>query len=271
MPQNLYNELSTAVVAYFVPIVWNLIGAVVLWVVGGFVIKAIRRIARSQMERSHIDPTLKAYADSSINVLLRILLIVTVLGAVGVSTFTFAGILTAAALAIGAAWSGLLANFAAGIFMVLLRPFRVGDMIEAAGVTGGVREIGLFVTTLDTGDNVRVMVGNNKVFSDTIFNYSHNAYRRVDLKAQIAHGVDPQDAIARLRQQVAKIPHVMADPAPAVEILDFNMAGTVIAVRPFCHNNHYWDVYFATNAAIAEVGAAAKFPVPEERRAVRQV
>ena len=97
------------------------------------------------------------------------------------------------------------------------------------------------------------------------------AFRRVDLKAQVAHGVDPQEAIMRLKGRVARIPHVMAEPSPSVEILEFNMAGTVVAVRPFCHNNHYWDVYFATNAAIHEVCAEARYPVPEERRAVRQV
>jgi small conductance mechanosensitive channel len=144
-------------------------------------------------------------------------------------------------------------------------------MITAGGVTGNVREIGLFVTTLDTADNVRAMVGNNKIFSDTVFNYSFNSFRRVDLHAQIAHGVDPQDAIARLKARIAKIPNIVADPSPSVEILEFNLAGPVLAVRPFCHNNNYWGVYFATNAAIAEVAAAAGFAVPEERRAIRQI
>ena len=271
MPQDIYNQVLTFLRADAIPLFWNLLGAAVIWFGGGFAIRVIRRLIGNQMDRRHIDPTLSKYADSTVNVLLRILLIITVLGAIGVSTFTFAGILTAVAFAIGTAWSGLLANFAAGVFMVVLRPFKVGEMISAAGVTGDVREIGLFVTTLDTGDNIRVMVGNNKIFSDTIFNYSHNPHRRVDLKAQIGHGVDPQDAIARLKARVATIPNVLPDPAPSVEILEFNLAGTVIAVRPFCHNSHYWDVFFATIAAIAEVGAVAKFPVPEERRAVRQI
>jgi len=271
MAQELYNELMAFLRTDALPLFWSLLGAAVIWFVGGYAIRAIRRIIHRALDRRHVDSTLVLYADSTVNVLLRILLIITVLGAIGVSTFTFAGILTAAAFAIGTAWAGLLANFAAGIFMVVLRPFKVGEMIAAGGVTGVVHEIGLFVTTLDTADNVRVMVGNNKIFSDNIFNYSHNPYRRVDLRAQIAHGVDIQDAIARLKARVAKIPKVVADPAPSVELLEFNMAGAVIAVRPFCNNNDYWDVYFATNAAIAEVGAAAKFPVPEERRAFRQI
>jgi len=271
MPQDLYNQAIAFLKADAVPLFWNLLGAAVIWFGGGIAIRALRRLVSRQMDRRHVDSTLASYADSGVNVTLRILLVITVLGAMGVSTFTFAGILTAVAFAIGTAWSGLLANFAAGIFMVVLRPFRIGDMISSAGVTGNVKEIGLFVTTVDTVDNIRVMVGNNKIFSDNIFNYTLNPYRRVDLRAQLAHSVDPQDAIARLKARVAKIPDVIEDPAPSVEILEFNLAGPVLAVRPFCHNSNYWDVYFATNAAIADVAAAGKFAVPEERLAIRQI
>ncbi|MCU0252622.1 MAG: mechanosensitive ion channel family protein, partial [Vicinamibacterales bacterium] len=172
-------------------------------------------------------------------------------------------------VAIGAAWAGLLSNFAAGIFLMVLRPFKVGDFIQGGGMLGTVREIGLFVTAIDTPDNVRTFVGNAKLFSDTIQNFSTNPFRRVELTAQIAHAVTPADAIARLRDRVAKIPHVLADPAPDVEILTFNPMGTVIAVRPFCHTDHYWQVYFDTNKAIADVGAEANFPAPETRHLVR--
>jgi small conductance mechanosensitive channel len=122
-------------------------------------------------------------------------LVVAILGYFGVQTTTFAALIAAAGLAIGTAWAGLLANFAAGAFLLVLRPFKVGDFISAAGVMGTVHEIGLFVTTMDSPDNVRTFVGNNKIFSDTIQNYSANAYRRVDLTAQIAGAADPHLAI----------------------------------------------------------------------------
>jgi len=200
---------------------------------------------------------------------MKILVLIAVFSVLGIETTSFAALLAALGIAIGAAWSGLLANFAAGLFLMVLRPFKVGDMITAAGVTGDVREIGLFVTALDTVDNVRIYVGNNKLFSDTIHNYTTNPHRRVDLKAQIAHSVNPHDAISRLRERVARIPSVIANPVPSVEILEFNPWGAVVAVRPFCNNNDYWQVYFDTNKVINDVCGEVGYAVPEQRVAVR--
>ena len=114
-------------------------------------------------------------------------------------------------------------------------------------------------------------MGNNKLFSDNIQNFSTNPYRRVDLKAQLAHSVDVHDAIAKLRERLPQIASVMKDPAPSVELLEFNAMGPVLAVRPFCHNNDYWGVYFATNEAIVEVFSKAGYAVPEVRQYVRNV
>ena len=255
-------EVEKVLVPYLVDIGWKMLGAVILWIVGGWVIGFVTRISRDGMTSRKVDPTLITYGESSIKVVLRIVLVLAILSIFGIQTTSFAALIAAAGIAIGAAWSGLLANFAAGAFLIVLRPFKVGDMISAGGVTGDVREIGLFVTTIDTVDNLRVTVGNGKILSDNVVNYTHNPYRRVDLKCLIANGVDPQDAIARLGRRVSQIANVVADPAPQVEIIEFNAAGCLIGVRPFCHNNHYWQVFFDTNKAIAEVGAAAGWPVP---------
>ena len=251
------------------PFVWKLLGAAAVWVVGGWVIKLLRTGLGRTMVARKMDSTLAGYIETGANVLLKLLLFIAVLSVLGIETTSFAALLAAAGLAIGAAWSGLLANFAAGVFLMALRPFKVGDTISGGGVTGEVKEIGLFVTTIDTGDNVRAFVGNNKLFSDVVQNYSVNPCRRVDLKAQIAHSVDPYDAIKRLQERVAAIPNVVQSPAPSVEILDFNAWGTLLAVRPFCNNSHYWQVYFDTNRAINDVGAAAGFAAPEQRVFVR--
>jgi small conductance mechanosensitive channel len=172
-------------------------------------------------------------------------------------------------VAIGMAWSGLLSNFAAGVFLVILQPFKVGDFVTAGGVMGTVHEVGLFVTFIDTLDNVRHIVGNAKIFGDVIQNYSTNAYRRVELTAQLAHGVDVHAAMALLKKALAGIPNVMTNPAPDVEILTFNLAGPVLAVRPYCNNKDYWQVYFDTNRLIKETFTTAGFEVPEQHYMVR--
>lgn len=256
---------------YVLPFGWKLAGAVAVWIAGGWIIRLVRLALGRGLLARKVDTTLSRYIEAGANVLLKLLLFIAVLSVLGIETTSFAALLAALGIAIGAAWGGLLSNFAAGIFLMVLRPFKVGDMVTAGGVTGDVREIGLFVTAIDTPDNIRVFVGNNKIFSDSIQNYTNNPYRRVDLTAQIAHGVDPHDAIERLAARVAKIPNVQQDPAPSVEILTFNPMGTVIAVRPFCHNDHYWQVYFDTNRTIVDVCTEAGYAVPETRYALRKL
>ena len=271
MPTDFVGQLNALFNTYVLPFGWRLLGALAVWIVGGWIVKGLRALLGRTLAARHVDKTLANYLDASTNVLLKVLILIAILSVMGIETTSFAALLAAAGIAIGAAWSGLLANFAAGLFLMVLRPFKVGDMITVGGVTGDVKEIGLFVTAVDTPDNVRIYVGNNKIFSDSISNYTANPYRRVDLKAQLAHSVDPQEAIKKLRERLKAIPNVIADPEPSVEILEFNPMGTVLAVRPFCHNNNYWQVYFDTNKAITDVGAAGGFAVPETRMAVRNV
>jgi small conductance mechanosensitive channel len=155
----------------------------------------------------------------------------------------------------------MLVNFAAGAFLIIFRPYKVGDYVVAAGVEGAVEEIGSFNTTLLTPDSVVTIVGNAKVSGDTIKNFSTHTLR-VDRTAQLAFGIDALDAIARLKPALATIANVMADPPPDVEILDFNALGTVLAVRPYCHTKDYWQVYFDTNKLIAATFGAAGYPPP---------
>jgi small conductance mechanosensitive channel len=248
---------------------FKVVGAIVFYLVGRWLISLAIRLVSSALARQKVDPTLLRYIGTVISVTLNVILVVAILGYFGVETTSFAAILAAAGIAIGMAWSGLLSNFAAGAFMIVLRPFKVGDFVTAAGVTGTVKEIGLFVTAITTPDNVLTTVGNNKIFSDTIQNFSANPFRRVDLKAQLAHSVDHNDAIRLLKERVAKIPNVKADPAPDVEVLEFNFNGPVLAVRPYCHTDHYWQVYFDTNKVIREAFGAAGYPVPEQHFVLR--
>lgn len=152
----------------------KVIGALILWYIGKRVITLAEKLIGASMSRQKIDPTLIRYSVSASSVVLNVLLIIAVLGVFGVETTTFAGLLAAAGVAIGMAWSGLLSNFAAGMFMILLRPFKVGDFVTIGGLTGTVKEIGLFVTAIDTPDAVRVFMGNGKIFGGDIHNFSMN-------------------------------------------------------------------------------------------------
>jgi small conductance mechanosensitive channel len=247
----------------------QILGAIALLIVGRWLIGVVVRLLERSLERQKVDPTVLRYVGSAISVALNIVLVVAILGYFGLETTSFAALLAATGVAIGMAWSGLLANFAAGVFLLILRPFKVEDFIQAGGVMGTVKDIGLFVTTINTLDNVRTIVGNNKIFSDNIQNFTVNPYRRVDLKAQLNHSVDHDAAVCLLKERLAKIPNVSSTPEPDVEILEFNLAGPVLAVRPYCHNNHYWQVYFDTNRAIREVFGIAGFPIPEQHVVVR--
>jgi len=247
----------------------SVLEALALWIVGRWLIGVSINIIGRSMTRQKIDPTLIRYIQNAVGAILNIVLVVAILSFFGVQTTSLAALIAAAGVAIGLAWSGLLANFAAGVFLIILQPFKAGDFVTAGGIMGTVHEIGLFVTYIDTLDNVRHIVGNNKIFGDVIQNYSTNAYRRVDLTAQLAHGVDVHAAMALLKKALAGIPNVMTNPAPDVEILTFNLAGPVLAVRPYCNNKDYWQVYFDTNRLIKETFTTAGFEVPEQHYMVR--
>jgi small conductance mechanosensitive channel len=144
----------------------------------------------------------------------------------------------------------------------------VGDFVTAGGVTGTVDSIGLFGTTINTPDNVLTIVGNGKIFSDTIQNFSANPYRRVDLTATINNSVDHRAAIALLKNKLPRVANVLAKPAPDIDVLQFTPAGPVLCVRPYCSNEHYWQVYFDTNRLIREAFGEAGYPAPMPSYAV---
>jgi small conductance mechanosensitive channel len=249
----------------------QVLGALVLYIVGRWLIGFAVGLVRKGLSRQKIEPTLLRFIGNTISVVLNITLVIAILGYFGVQTTSFAALLAGAGLAIGTAWGGLLSNFAAGIFLVVLRPFKVGDFISAGGTTGTVEEVGLFVTTIDTPDNVRTYVGNNKLFSDNIQNFSANPYRRVELTAQISESADPKQVMAALKQRIRQIPNVNAKPELDVVIASFTPVGPVLAVRPYTSNEFYWQVYFDTNLAIREVLGDGAFPAPMPVFGIHQV
>jgi small conductance mechanosensitive channel len=248
----------------------KVLGAIVAYIVGRMLIGFASNLVMHALKRQRVEPTVTRYIGSVINVALNIILVVAILGYFGVETTSFAALVAGLGIAVGAAWGGLLSNFAAGAFILVLRPFKVGDDVVAGEVEGTVRLIGLFNSTIDTPDNVQTIVGNAKIMGGTIKNFSANPYRRVELLAQIDHSVDAGDAIRRLKDVLPKISNVVAEPKPDVEILTFNERGPVLAVRPYCHTAHYWQVYFDTNAAIRSTFGEAGYPAAEARVHMRQ-
>ena len=190
----------------------KLLAAIVFWVIGRWLISLVLGMIRKALERQKVDPTVLRYLSSVVSVTLNVFLVIGILGYFGVQTTTFAALVAGVGIAIGAAWAGLLANFAAGAFMITLRPFKVGDFVTVAGVTGTVTEIGLFATTLNTPDNVSTVIGNNKIFGDNIQNFVTNPFRRVELKCQLSGAADHRAAIALLREKIAALPNVLATP-----------------------------------------------------------
>ena len=198
--EDIIKQLQSLALTEALPYLLKLGGAFALWFVGRAVISAFQRVLSLALHKRKLDATLIRYVESLFSGILTILLLLGLLGLMGFETTSFAALLAAAGIAIGSAWAGLLGNFAAGIFLLVLRPFRVGDEINAGGVTGLVHEIGLFVTAVDTPDNLRIFVGNSRLFGDNIINYSHHPHRRLTIKVPVMHGSD----VAAVRRALAR-------------------------------------------------------------------
>jgi len=256
------NQYQQLIAKYAAELGTKVIAVMLFWLVGRWLIGFVGRTLQSVLGKQKVDPTLMRYIGNFVAVTLNIVLVVAILGYCGIQTTSFAALVAGIGIAIGAAWGGLLSNLAAGGFLIVLRPFKVGDFVAAGGVSGTIKEIGLFATAFNTPDNVLTLVGNAKIFGDTIQNYSANDFRRVELKCQLAGNADHISAMRLLREKLAALPNVLKEPAVEVEILDLTLTGPVLAVRPYCHNDHYWQVYFDGNRTIRESMAEAGFPAP---------
>jgi small conductance mechanosensitive channel len=248
-----YETLTNGIVlATIIDILIKIGGAVLALIIGrwliGYAVRAVDKTLRTQK----VDPTLIRYSVSTTTVLLNVGLIIAILGFFGFETTTFAALLAGAGLAVGAAWGGLLANFAAGVFLVILHPFKVGDLISAGGVKGRVTEIGMFVTTIKSADNVINYVGNNKIFSDNIENFSETRYRRVESKIQLGYDVDINEAIDTFKNKLKEVDGVLEEPAPQFEVVRISRFGPVLQISPACQPADYNRVVSDTNLKILE-------------------
>lgn len=244
----------------------NLLGAIIIFIIGRIVISFLVRIARNLMTRAKIEETLIDFAASMIRMLLLAFVVLAALQQLGVDTTSFAAILAAAGFAVGFALQGSLGNFAAGVMLIIFKPFKKGDVIEAGGTKGAVSEVGVFVTTVKTPDNVVTIVPNSAITGGNITNFSAEPTRRIDMTFGCAYDDDLKAVKAYLIEEVSKNPKVLATPAPAVFVSGLGDSSVDFAVRPWVNSADYWGVMAELTEAI-KVGFDEKgfnFPYPTQ-------
>lgn len=238
----------------------------VLFVVGRFIVRMLNRVVSKMLQRRHVDAGVQTFLRSLVNIVLNILLVITVIGALGVNTTSFAALLASAGVAIGMALSGNLQNLAGGLIVLLFKPYRVDDFIEVQGVQGKVREIQIFHTILVTVDNKVVYIPNGSTSSAVIVNYSREATRRVEWTIGIDYGEDVERARTAITEVLEADSRVLKEPAPFVAVSTLADSSVNIVVRVWVATENYWDVYHDMYRRIYDTfnGKGINFPFPQQ-------
>ncbi|MGI9301228.1 MAG: mechanosensitive ion channel family protein [Gammaproteobacteria bacterium] len=244
------------------------VAAIAIFVVGRWVARALRRLCRGVMEKRGVDPILTTFTASIVYFALLAFVVIAALGQLGVQTASLIALLGAAGLAIGLALQGSLANFAAGFIMIVLRPFQVGDYIEAAGTSGIVEELQIFTTQLRTPDNKVVIIPNSQVTAGNIINYSVKDTRRMDLLIGVGYADDLNKVKATLESVLASEQRLLESPAATIGVLELADNSVNLAVRPWVRTADYWGVYFDLMQAIKERFDAEGISIPYPQRDV---
>ena len=252
---------------------WGLkvVGAILVLVIGRIVASSARRFVRSAGQRANLDATIVPFLSGFTYYAVLAMVFVAALGMVGIQPASLLALFGAAGLAIGLALQGTLSNFAAGVMLLLFRPFRVGDYIEAAGTAGTVASVGLFVTTLNTPDNVQILVPNAAVWGDTIKNYAANETRRNDMVVGISYADDIGHAIEIVRGVLDADDRVLEDPAPLVAVAELGDSSVNLVVRPWCKKEDYWALRFDLMRRLKETLEAGGVSIPFPQRDVHLI
>ncbi|MEZ4798088.1 MAG: mechanosensitive ion channel [Flavobacteriaceae bacterium] len=240
----------------------KVIGAILIWIVGSWAIKKIMKAIKTIMTKREYDESLQKFLLNLINWILKILLIITLLGTLGVPTTSFAAIIAAAGLAIGLALQGSLGNFAGGVLIMIFKPFKIGDLIEAQGELGVVKEIEIFTTKLTGLSNREIIIPNGALSNGNIINYTTEGTRRVDLNFGVGYESDIKKTKEVLMNVLTSNPLVLKEPAPTVNVSELADSSINFAVRPWCKSEHYWDVYFGITEQTKEALDAAGIEIP---------
>ncbi|MBU2997420.1 mechanosensitive ion channel [Cellulophaga baltica] len=240
--------------------------AVIIYIVGSWLIKKVVGALHKVLDKGSYDESLKRFIMNLLTWALKIFLIIIVISKLGVETTSFAAVIAAAGLAIGLALQGSLSNFAGGVLIMIFKPYKIGDLVEAQGVLGSVKEIEIFTTKLITPQNKLAIVPNGAMANGNIINYTAEGQMRVDTTVGIGYGEDIKKAKEVLLAMLVANPKVLKDPAPSVNVEELADSSVNLAVRPFCKPEDYWDVYFATieGSKLALDAAKIEIPYPHE-------
>lgn len=242
----------------------KVVGAIVVLIIGRMVAGWARSMVRRVLGKRDTDQAIISFVASLAYWLILIFAIMSALGNFGVETASLVAVLGAAGFAVGFALQGSLSNFAAGVMLLLFRPFRVGDFIEAGGASGTVRELNLFTTVMMTPDNIRVMVPNGKIFGDTIKNITAEDTRRVDMVIGIGYGSDIGSAVRIMQELLDSDQRVLKDPAPQIAVSELADSSVNLVVRPWVNKADYWALKFEFTRAVKEAfdreGVEIPFP-----------
>ncbi|WP_350292120.1 mechanosensitive ion channel domain-containing protein [uncultured Croceitalea sp.] len=250
----------------------KVLGAIAIYIIGSWVIKKIVKAVSKVMSKGSYDTSLQKFLTNLISWGLKIFLIITVISTLGVETTSLAAVIAAAGLAVGLALQGSLSNFAGGVLLMIFKPYKIGDLVEAQDVLGVVKEIEIFTTKLVSPDNKLLIVPNGAMANGNITNYTAEGKIRVDTVIGVAYEEDIKQVKEVLMEVLTSNPKVLQDPAPSVNVLELADSSVNFAVRPFAKPEDYWDVYFATyeNCKLALDKAGIEIPYPHEVEVIKE-
>ncbi len=251
MPEDISNiDIQALLDVYVIPWSINITLALVIFIVGKFIVGLITRLVKKLMIKAKVDNILVGFISSIIKAVLLLFVAVAALDQLGVDTTSLIALIGAAGLAIGLALQGSLQNLASGVMLIVFRPFSAGDLVETAGVTGVVETIGIFTTTMRTGDNREIIVPNGEIFGGNITNFSKRATRRVDMVFGIGYDDDIRKARDIIKSVLDADDRIHAEPAPLIAVGALADSSVNFNVRPWCNTADYWGVYFDTHEKI---------------------
>ncbi len=249
----------------------KLLLAIATLVIGWMIIKMLMRGIQRALSLRSVDPTLAPFICSIAGWTLRLVLLISVASMVGIQTTSFVAVIGAAGLAVGLALQGSLSNFAGGVLILIFRPYRIGDVIQAQGEIGSVKEIQIFTTVLTNGQNRRVIIPNGPLANGNIINFTSEPHVRVDMTVGIAYDADMKKARTVIMDAIKDLPGVLQEPAPVVEVVELGDSSVNLVVRPFAIPADYWKVHFAGVVAVKEALDAAGISIPFPQRDVHLI